>query len=439
MPSHTFVTQTSLFINSAIAAVSNDSFVYACVGRATAWDSELAPPVVNNTITTIRDMWRNMIFAKRVDDTCLVTQRITWTSNTVYTYYDDTADLANTNFYVVDDTSEPYRVYKCLWNNGGANSTIAPSINGSVVTPQLLADGYVWQYLYTISDDYRKFLTSTWMPVLTDNTVVASAVSRVGELVTLVPIIINDGGAGYATASNVVVTILGDGAGANVYANAISIVSGAITSMYLTDGGSNYSFITGVNVYQNTATSFANTRIIIPPYPNHGHNPVIELGNIGLMCVVNLSSESNTFSTNLSYRQISVVATPNDASGVLAEDMSYRQSYRLSFTANTGTFAIGDTIINTSGNTLPEGIVAAVYTANTTQYLELVQIQPHGATVLFSNSDIITNNTYTAVIDTVDEPGLSQFSGDVIYISNVSPIERTLEQTEQLKFVFPIG
>lgn len=71
--------------------------------------------------------------------------------------------LEDSNFYVM--TSE-YSVYKCLNNNLGQASTVEPYLR----THEAFSteDGYVWQYMYTISSALiNKFVTDEYIPVST--------------------------------------------------------------------------------------------------------------------------------------------------------------------------------------------------------------------------------------------------------------------------------
>ena len=126
---------------------SNTSILYVGVGQPTAWDNESNPPTPNNTTQAVDfACWRDMLAAKRIDsaNTSYVIPRRDWEANTIYTQYDDQVEnLAASNIYVLDTSTLPYRVYKCLWNNRGGRSTTAPSTTGNTVTPVATADGYV--------------------------------------------------------------------------------------------------------------------------------------------------------------------------------------------------------------------------------------------------------------------------------------------------------
>lgn len=160
-------------------------------------DSSIAVP--NNSIkSSILDVYNNMIFAKKIDDTDVsnMIPNYEWTSNTVYAEYSHLdGDLVNKQFYtVVDDTTE-YNVYKCLSNNKGANSTVAPSRVGSLadLNPIITGDNYVWKYMYTISKaNYDKFSSNAFIPVTANSVVIDNAIPGSIEVIK-----INEGGYGY--------------------------------------------------------------------------------------------------------------------------------------------------------------------------------------------------------------------------------------------------
>lgn len=113
------------------------------------------------------DIWDRIVAMKRIDatDLSLVIPRYNWTSGTVYSKYQDSVDLfANTTnpFYVI--TSD-FRVYKCIDNNKGAQSTVEPrqtELTDTVITD----DGYEWKYMYpVVGSDIEKFLSSEYIPI----------------------------------------------------------------------------------------------------------------------------------------------------------------------------------------------------------------------------------------------------------------------------------
>lgn len=176
----------------------NQYYLYA--GRHIPYPgSDSSIPVPNNSVQqTHIDPYDNMVFSKKIQttDVAHVIPKHLWTSNTVYEAYDHTdGELFSKQFYtVVDDISE-YNVYKCLFNNGGANSTIAPSRVGSPadLNTFITGDGYYWKYMYTITKtQYEKFASSSYIPVTANTDVISGAVPGSIEVIKII-----DGGSRY--------------------------------------------------------------------------------------------------------------------------------------------------------------------------------------------------------------------------------------------------
>jgi hypothetical protein len=139
--------------------------LYVFIARPIDWPDENVPPTGADTIKqTQHDIWRNMVAIKKIlpANVSFSIPRTDWEANTVYTKYDDRVDVfSEPNFFAITDD---FNVYKCLDNNGGANSTIKPT--GRSNTSFYAADGYQWKYMYTVSAaDSQKFLTTNFVPV----------------------------------------------------------------------------------------------------------------------------------------------------------------------------------------------------------------------------------------------------------------------------------
>jgi hypothetical protein len=132
------------------------------VGRVSPWGDENAPDGSTDSIYHNNYAWRNAIALKRIDlsDISHVIPRYDWTSGTAYTEYDDNTNPEGTSYYVLTDE---LNVYKCIYNNSGANSTAKPSSTGSeIVTTD---DGYRWKFMFRVTDDSKKFLTKEYIPL----------------------------------------------------------------------------------------------------------------------------------------------------------------------------------------------------------------------------------------------------------------------------------
>jgi hypothetical protein len=160
-------------------------------------------------------------------------------SNVTISRKDNTFPFTANTFYVRNTRDQ---VFKCLFNNSYANSTIEPTIDIDGQLPEnafiQTADGYKWKYLYTIPPGLKqKFFTNKWMPVVSDPAVTAAATDGRIDIVNVLW-----GGSGYVQGGNsntaAILSVTGtDGAGANLYAK---VVNGSIESVTILNGGNNY-------------------------------------------------------------------------------------------------------------------------------------------------------------------------------------------------------
>jgi hypothetical protein len=157
--------------------LSGDNF-FIGVGRPTQWvasDGTITdnyPPAGVDSVKNDTDFWRNCLAFKKVrkEDVSIVVKRYDWQPNQIYDAYRDDIDLYDdripARFYILVEES---RVYKCIDNNYGVPSTVAPTHTDTQI--RTLSDGYRWKYLYTIPESKRKFLVPTqgsnigYMPV----------------------------------------------------------------------------------------------------------------------------------------------------------------------------------------------------------------------------------------------------------------------------------
>ena len=114
------------------------------------------------------------LFGKKVfpSDVKFMIKYYPWQKDTVYTQYDDKIDLADKNFYAVvgptNNDSGDYRVYKCLSNNNGVESTTPPNYNPVTVNQiYRTADGYVWKFMYALTQpEFEAYNASGYIPLM---------------------------------------------------------------------------------------------------------------------------------------------------------------------------------------------------------------------------------------------------------------------------------
>ena len=162
-----------------------NSNVYVAIGKADAWSATTAdttdttPFTPNDHLEDQNNARRQFIGLQKLTsaDVSHVVKRYDWTTGRSYTAWDsDDANIYDKEFYVL--TNE-FKVYKCLRNNNGGQSTVQPT--HTTADPVNLSDGYTWKYMYSITTaDSEKFLTNAYMPVKTVPLTVEVTVAAAG-------------------------------------------------------------------------------------------------------------------------------------------------------------------------------------------------------------------------------------------------------------------
>lgn len=137
--------------------------------------SNTVPEMSNGYDDSHLDPYRNMIAGKKLfaNNFAEVIRNIPYVSDTVYAMYDDTDTALDTkDYYAVVNAGSYYHVFKCLDNNFGANSTVAPEysdISGGNTYVYQTSDGYRWKYMFsTDSNNVDKFGTLNYFPLVYD-------------------------------------------------------------------------------------------------------------------------------------------------------------------------------------------------------------------------------------------------------------------------------
>jgi hypothetical protein len=167
-----------------------NSTYYVFAGQHVPFTGDVVPSITNSVDSTLYHAYDEMIFGKRVtvNDVAAVVPRHNWTSGEVYTPYRSDLSLADKPFYVCVNAASEYHIFKCLDNNGGANSTAQPTRSETNPDDEYYStqDGYVWKYMYSVdSTTFAKFATQDFMPVVPNANVVGNAVSGAIDVVTL--------------------------------------------------------------------------------------------------------------------------------------------------------------------------------------------------------------------------------------------------------------
>jgi len=437
-------------LNFERLTTGNFANCYVAIGKQTEWANSDTAAAPVDTANTFYQFWNNMIGMKKITaaDMNLVIPRVDWAANTVYVEYNqDTqmfakaaANVAYDNKFYVRNSND--QVFKCLFNNTSANSTVMPEIalDGQLPENAFIetSDGYKWKYMYTIPAGLKeKFFTSQYMPVTNENIVTNSAVDGRLDIIK-----ITANGAGFNANSNSnsynIVTITGDGSNANITVKITATApnGGNITGYNIIAGGNNYTRASLALVdplkIANTANG-ALTAVIGPP-GGHGANVAQELGASNLMlCVEIEGNESGKLPINglNTFRQIGILQDPLLANSVYATNTVYRTTTALGLAAAPSpAFAQKETIyVGTSLATATFTAVVEDYdSANLTVYV-------NNTTGTLSTPATLIGNTSGAIATALTEtaPDVKKFSGDLLYIENSANISRSAVETQQVK------
>lgn len=211
-----------------------NSNIYLGIGKKVEWANPVAPDAVDSSDTGTSEVLEDLasLVALSAANFRLGIARNDWETGTVYAQYDPDQEgaYANPHYVIVADE----RIYKCLDNNGGANSTVPPAGTGSAVIE--LADGYIWKYVGSIAsrNDYFRFTTENFVPCPTTNaTSVVGSVSTFKDMISLATPFDDE---------DVILTdIIGDGTGASGTPRLnISGGQAAITGFFASALGSGY-------------------------------------------------------------------------------------------------------------------------------------------------------------------------------------------------------
>ena len=410
----------------------------------------------------------DLLAAKRItsSDVSFAIPRRNWTTGTVYDYYrhdygnritgttttqsanSGATNLFDATFYVLSSANN---VYKCLDNNGNANSTVEPT--GTSTSILTTGDGYKWKYMYSLSASQQvNFLSTDFMAVATDSTVSSAAVDGAINIIK-----IKTAGSGGTNGTHTGIAIRGDGSGGTC---TVTIASGAVTAVTVTGSPVNYTYayvrVADINSAGGGSLSGTELDCIIEPKGGHGKDAVDELGGFFVMTNTNFegaeTSNSGDFNTTNDFRRVCIIKDPNSG-GSAATATTLRGVKAVLTAAGSGSFTVDEKI--TQASTGAVGKVVEHDTSNNILYYMQTRfnnagLDSNGNLTAFSGANTITGadsgvtrtpSTSTSTVDQVSFTSgyataeLDADSGDVIYAENRAPITRASDQTENVKLV----
>ena len=423
----------------AVSETAN-SKIYFTVGRTEAWANDLAPLQANSSVTSLYEVYRNMIGGKLItgNDIYHCIPRINWTQGTVYDRYDHcTCSLIlfnpNTQFYIVTPN---WDVYKCLSNNNDGPSQNVPIQKITTGSVQEL-DGYIWKYMYTIpAAEQLRFTTEDYIPVKTLSNDDNSLQWDVQENATdgsIDYIHVVNGGSGYTDNTKLWITIVGDGTGANAFPQT-NAMTGQISSIIIDIPGTGYTYA-NVQVYDDSTSGVgAVLRAIISPPGGHGSDPIRELGGSNLIINTRLRyDESGKLPVTNDFRQIALIQDPLVYGTELPKtNTAFSQLTILTLSGVGDDNFVEDEIVYQGTS-----VATATFTGIVVEWNGSNQVKLSNVTGTVQAESLIGDTTGATGVVSIPYtvPELQPNSGELLYIDNIKPIQRSSDQIEDFKIV----
>lgn len=457
-----------------------NSGLYIGLGRSETWGAGETPASPQTSFEYARESRGSTQHVKIVTGVSAAVARQDWSSDTIYQPYDDSSQTAIP--YVMNSK---YEFFLCIEQgytdagivipsdvepdrsliNGGTgvfSDPIQPLENEFVTLDSQrgtggYGKGYTWRYLFTLSQvAINRFLTLNYIPVSTftqdpldqDVETEQYEIQQVNKATynqsgdttgQVLNIKVIDGGAGYS-GTNTTATVVGDGTGATAI---VSVVGGVIQTVRVTNRGTGYSVASVVIEDTSIPSEDATLRVVLGPNNGIEADPIKTLKAESLLVTTDFEDdEFSTLFTANDFRQVILFKDPTD----------YNSSNL--FTANTGK---ANRALRTTGVTnIQEDNIIAGDTSGAKAIVDHIDgndVYIHQTAETgyanFRQGEVITDQdtagNATLINGPVDlgsfvqadqiDPDLDVYSGEILYINNIAPIDRDPNQTEDIKII----
>lgn len=159
--------------------------------------SSIGPFDPSDSLFSKNEFLEKTLFGKKIssNDMHYMIKYYPWQKGLVFEEYDDQIDLTGVKFYAVvgpnDNDTGDYRVYKCLNNNDRTEVSNPP--NWAETTPNQIyetADGYVWKFMYKLTDlQFEAYNAVGYIPLVDDYVIdpPTSTGSQVSDILVVNP------------------------------------------------------------------------------------------------------------------------------------------------------------------------------------------------------------------------------------------------------------
>jgi len=481
--------------NIGVSPGDSDRY-YLGIGRAEEWDSDNAPPVPNSGVNEQLRFQESLQSIQIINNISYVVPRYNWTAGNVYSawsndYGSDLGFISSSTriehpYYVITDDLQ---VFVCIQQGktaqGVSRNSLYKPTDTSGVPFAAGDDGYIWQFLFAVdANRSRNFLTSSYIPVekildsseggpLASDLSVARtqqlALQKAAKTGQILGVAVDSGGTGYTSAPTVTITPIPRIGSTTIVeaAQAIANVNsnGQVYEIVMKDSANApyFTFGEGYKHAHVSVTGGGGSGAVLRPLITFDSglqgNHISSLSSSGIMFSNTLTGNvSGDFNVVNDFRQIGIIKNPlkdsadfGSFTGVIGDSAvssATAQAYHKLYVSGSAGFAAnitGDQTLqqSTSG---AKAILDYFDAANEIAYVHQTRVTGFTAFDSTNNISFLQSGSSIgtcAIVANTTGPNLrpaevNNFSGEVIYIDNRSPITRDDEQTEDIKIVIDL-
>lgn len=435
------------------------NYLYLWIGKSDPWNDDIESQI-DGTIDIpidgeyqISKIYNEMIGMKRIFENNMThaVPTFAWTSGEIYQAWDDeyseivsengcsiSKTIYDTQFYVITTN---FNIYKCLVSGAGVSTQMPTHTDNISIEPKMYADGYVWHYMDTITtNDALVFYNNAFCPIREKTEQHADQNNIEGGIFR---IIVENGGTGYTAATTI--TIEGNGSGAIAEA---TINAGVITSIDITttvddylNHGTGYDYAKVIITDSGGGTG-ASARAVLSPRGGHGFDPIAELGAYNIEIAIDIEGdEEGKFITTNDYRRIGLIKNPYETGSpvsVLASSIALGCLRSLELSSVSGTFSADEVIEEAAtggdGSNKAKAFIDQ-FDTGTPNKIYFHQNEKTGWDPFTVGVSISSTESNSATITAINDSDYEPFTGEILFMENRSPIQRTQSTREEIRLI----